>query len=122
MTREDIQKAHVDQETLSRFPDRLEMTQGEFALEYTFDPGTEADGVTIKVPAEAAAMVSKHRVDRLVPGLFEEKITALIKALPKQYRRELTPVQETAAVHRGSNATPGQAIVCPAFGLYPRPF
>ena len=122
MTREDIQKAHVDQETLSRFPDRLEMTQGEFALEYTFDPGTEADGVTIKVPAEAAAMVSKHRVDRLVPGLFEEKITALIKALPKQYRRKLTPRSGDGRGHRGSNATPGQAIVCPAFGLYPRPF
>ncbi len=101
MTREDIQKAHVDQETLDRFPDRLKMAQGEFALEYRFDPGTDTDGVTIKVPAEAAAMVSKHRVDRLVPGLFEEKITALIKALPKQYRRKLVPIQETAAVIAG---------------------
>ena len=97
MTREDIQKAHVDTETLSRFPDRLEMTQGEFALEYHFDPGADTDGVTLKVPAEAAAMVSKHQVDQLVPGLFEEKITALIKALPKQYRKRLVPIQDTAA-------------------------
>jgi len=98
MTRKDVQKTHVDQETLSRFPDRLEMAQGEFALEYNFDPGTDTDGITIKVPAEAAAMVSKHRVDCLVPGLFEEKITALLRSLPKQYRRKLVPVQKTAAV------------------------
>jgi ATP-dependent helicase HrpA len=97
MTREDIQKGHVDRETLSRFPDRMEMAQGEFALEYNFDPGADTDGVTLKVPTEAAAMVSRHRVDRLVPGLFEEKVIALIKALPKQYRKRLVPVQETAA-------------------------
>jgi ATP-dependent helicase HrpA len=37
-------------------------------------------------------------VDQLVPGLFEEKIAGLIKALPKKYRIKLVPVSEKAAI------------------------
>ncbi|WDP92212.1 MAG: ATP-dependent RNA helicase HrpA [Desulfobacter sp.] len=97
MSLEDLQKAHVDEEKLSQFPDRLTMDQGEFALSYEFNPGAETDGVTLKVPADSTALVSRSRVDTLVPGLFKEKIEALIKALPKKYRVKLVPVQETAA-------------------------
>lgn len=98
MTLEDLQKSQVDEATLSQFPDRLSMSQGDFALEYDFNPGAATDGVTLKVPADSAALVSQDRVDKLVPGLFEEKITALIKNLPKKFRVRLVPAQETAAV------------------------
>ncbi len=96
MTLEDLQKTRVDEDQLALFPDRLVMDQGEFALTYDFDPGSETDGVTLKVPADSAPLVSRNRVDALVPGLFEEKIAALIKALPKKYRVRLVPVQDTA--------------------------
>ncbi len=97
MTKADLQKSHVDAGHLAQFPDTLAMAQGEFALDYHFDPGSKTDGVTLKVPADSTALVSKNKVEALVPGLFEEKIAALIKNLPKKYRVRLVPVQNTAA-------------------------
>ncbi|MBU2628725.1 MAG: ATP-dependent RNA helicase HrpA, partial [Proteobacteria bacterium] len=96
MTLKDLQKSSFDKDELSLFPDALSMGSGKFGLEYKFKPGSKKDGVTIKVPASSASLVSKNHVDRLVPGLFEEKIAALIKALPKTYRVKLMPVVEKA--------------------------
>ena len=96
MTRQDLQKSQIEAAELARFPDQLTMPHGQFPLEYRFTPGKAVDGVTLKVPADATDLVSSHAVDKLVPGLFEEKITALIKALPKEYRVRLVPAQDTA--------------------------
>ena len=98
MTMEDLQKSDIDEHELFLFPDTLKMSQAKFRLEYEFNPGSKKDGVTLNVPAASALLVSKNRVDRLVPGLFEEKIAALIKALPKKYRVKLVPVSEKAAI------------------------
>ena len=96
MTRKDLQKSEVDHHLLEQFPDSLPMEQGEFALTYDFNPGSKTDGVTLKVPEDSTALVSRHQVDTLVPGLFQEKIAALIKALPKSLRVKLVPVQDRA--------------------------
>lgn len=98
MTMEDLQKSAIDKDELSLFPDTLTMEQGNFSLKYEFNPGSKEDGITIKVPASSALLVSKNTVDKLVPGLFEEKISALIKALPKKYRVKLLPISEKAAI------------------------
>ncbi len=97
MSLEDLQKSQVDGDLLAQFPDQITMAQGEFALSYEFNPGAASDGVTLRVPADATALVSRNQVDALVPGLFKEKIQALIRALPKKYRVKLVPVQDTAA-------------------------
>jgi ATP-dependent helicase HrpA len=98
MTLADLQRSQVDDRELALFPDTIAMEQGNFGLEYEFNPGAKTDGVTLTVPADCAALVSKHSVDQLVPGLFEEKIAALIKNLPKNYRVRLVPVLDTAAL------------------------
>ncbi len=98
MNLSDLQKSRVDETQLARFPDALTMPDGRFKLEYAFDPGSKKDGVTIKVPAVSTARVSRHKLDRLVPGLFEEKIAALIKGLPKKLRIQLVPVSQNAAI------------------------
>ena len=98
MTLEELQKSAFDGHELSLFPDTLKMAQAKFRLEYEFNPGSKKDGITLNVPAASAMLVSKNSVDRLVPGLFEEKIAALIKALPKKYRVKLVPVSEKAAI------------------------
>lgn len=97
MTRQDLEKNKADQDHLALFPDVLNTAQGNFALSYRFDPGNDTDGVTVKVPADMAAQVPMTAVEKLVPGLFEEKIAGLIKGLPKSYRVRLMPVQATAA-------------------------
>jgi len=98
MTLADLQKSEVDDRELSLYPDQLAMPQGKFRLEYEFNPGSKKDGVTLKVPASLAPHVSGNRLDRIVPGLFEEKIAALIKALPKRFRVKLVPILEKASV------------------------
>ncbi len=98
MTLADLQKSEVDDRELSLYPDQLTMPQGKFKLEYEFDPGSQKDGVTLKVPVSSAPFVSGNRLDTIVPGLFEEKIAALIKALPKRYRVKLVPIFEKASV------------------------
>ncbi len=101
MTLEDLQKSQVDEDLPTLFPDTLKTEHGQFALEYCFDPGAENDGVTIKVPVSRTSQVPRKDLEKLVPGLFEEKIAALIKNLPKEYRVRLMPVQETAATIAG---------------------
>lgn len=44
MTREDLQKTDVDEALLARFPDTLTTDQGEFALDYEFNPGQRRTG------------------------------------------------------------------------------
>jgi ATP-dependent helicase HrpA len=68
-----------------------------FDLEYRFEPGHAADGVTVLVPVGLLDEVDELRLRWLVPGLLPQKIAALLKNLPKALRRQLVPVPETAA-------------------------
>jgi len=78
------------------FPDQLEMGSMVLPLRYHFAPGEEDDGVTMIVPVEVVNRVSVPRCEWLVPGLIEEKITLLIKALPKNLRRNFVPAPDYA--------------------------
>jgi len=72
--------------------------QGELVLPlaYRFEPGTEADGVTVRIPLRALGQVRPQRFEWLVPGLREELVTTLLRTLPKDLRRRLVPVPEVA--------------------------
>ncbi|WP_196157657.1 ATP-dependent RNA helicase HrpA [Reinekea sp. G2M2-21] len=74
------------------FPDTFEFSGMILPLEYRFEPGHEADGVTLKVPAAALSQLPEGRLQWLVPGLLKDKVTALLKGLPKSYRRNFVPV------------------------------
>ena len=78
------------------YPDHVTIGHTQFPLRYQFTPGEERDGVTITVPRHALNQISHDQLDWLVPGRLEEKITALIRTLPKSIRRCLVPAPETA--------------------------
>lgn len=80
------------------YPDAIEMPQTTVAVDYRFEPGDDADGVSIDVPREGLAQLSDRRLSWLVPGLVEEKVLALIKSLPKRLRRNFVPAMDTAAL------------------------
>jgi ATP-dependent helicase HrpA len=84
-----------DASELSRYPLSTQIAGHGFEYQYHFGPGEDDDGVTIKVPVTLAPLVAKDDLDWLVPGLFKEKLEALIKGLPKAYRKMLVPVNET---------------------------
>jgi len=78
------------------FPDSLRVGASSLPLEYHFDPGHAADGVTLVVPLPLVNQVSPERLEWLVPGLLVERITALMRGLPKTLRRALVPIPDTA--------------------------
>ncbi|CAN5237914.1 ATP-dependent RNA helicase HrpA [soil metagenome] len=65
-------------------------------LSYRFEPGAVDDGVTVHVPVEVLANLGGHEFSWQVPALREELVTALIKSLPKELRRNFVPAPDTA--------------------------
>ncbi|MCB1800924.1 MAG: ATP-dependent RNA helicase HrpA [Gammaproteobacteria bacterium] len=92
MRREDLVRDLPGDDWVARFPDHLELNGTRLPLRYHFEPGADDDGVTLTLPVNVIGQLSPGRVDRLVPGLLLEKITLLLKSLPKSLRRQLVPV------------------------------
>lgn len=73
------------------FPDNVTLDQQPVALSYAYAPGEDWDGVTVKLPVGLAQTISPASVAWAVPGLREEQIAELLRALPRTIRRELMP-------------------------------
>ena len=91
----DLLHGDPDENEIAQFPDHLAVGDGKFMLTYRFNPGKDDDGVTLTLPVSAARTLPRESTDWVVPGLLEEKIIAMIKALPKTYRKRLVPVSDT---------------------------
>ncbi|THA08288.1 ATP-dependent RNA helicase HrpA [Rodentibacter pneumotropicus] len=70
-------------------------------LTYQFEPGTEADGVTVHIPLPLLNQVEMTGFDWQIPGLREELVIAWIKSLPKSYRRNFVPAPNYAQAFLG---------------------
>jgi ATP-dependent helicase HrpA len=79
------------------FPDQLAVGKTRLPLEYHFEPGSQSDGIRVKVHPAALGQLSEERLGWLVPGLLVPKLTAMIKSLPKRIRRNLVPAAEVAS-------------------------
>ena len=114
LTREYLmQGSGVDE---AQFPNQLTMGELTLPLEYHFEPGHPADGVTLRVPLAALNLIDGARCQWLVPGLLREKVVLLIKSLPKTLRKHFVPAPDYAdAALAGMSAGPGEgAAALPA--------
>ncbi|HOY70963.1 MAG TPA: ATP-dependent RNA helicase HrpA [Methylotenera sp.] len=66
----------------------------DIALKYRFEPNHVLDGVTATIPLALLNQLNPVQTEWLVPGMLREKLTYLIKALPKTFRRVCVPVPE----------------------------
>ena len=80
---------------LADFPPLLSIGSLQLKLEYHFEPGTEHDGVTVRIPAALAPTMRSEAFEWLVPGLLQEKTLLLLKGLPKGIRKHLIPLSNT---------------------------
>ena len=94
MTRELLLAGRTDHITAELYPDEMPSEGGKLKLDYVAEPGHEADGVTVTVPLGMLAGVDAQRVEWLVPGLLKDKVEALMRALPKAYRRQFVPIPD----------------------------
>ena len=95
MTREEIM-ASCPEEEIAQYPDEITVGTRALSCSYRFAPGAEDDGVTIRIPSGTAAQLPLETADRKIPALLKEKVTYLLKGLPKEYRRKLIPIPQTA--------------------------
>ena len=80
----------------SQFPNTWPQGELTLPLTYQFEPGADADGVTVHIPLAVLPRVTPDGFDWLVPGMLPELTTATIRALPKPVRRQLVPAPDAA--------------------------
>jgi ATP-dependent helicase HrpA len=96
MCEADLLRRSPDQHTLALYPDEYASGKLRFSFSYRFDPGHPEDGVTMKIPVHLLSRAPTEALNRCVPGLYREKINALLRGLPKELRKKLQPLAQTA--------------------------
>jgi ATP-dependent helicase HrpA len=94
LTRDDLMRHGADAITAVQFPEKMTLDGIEIPLKYRFEPNHILDGVTATVPLALLNQLDPTPTQWLVPGMLREKLTYLIKALPKTFRRVCVPVPE----------------------------
>jgi len=97
MKEEDVLQRKPDDEELSLYPDNVLLDGHRFPCVYRFSPGNSEDGITLKVPIHMVSSLTATSADWMIPGLLREKIAALLRGLPKEYRKKLPPLTHTCA-------------------------
>ncbi len=92
LTRDDLMRHGADAITAVQFPEKMILDGVEVPLKYRFEPGHVLDGVTATIPLALLNQLDPIQTEWLVPGMLREKLTYLIKALPKNFRRVCVPV------------------------------
>ncbi|MEE1768477.1 ATP-dependent RNA helicase HrpA [Streptomyces sp. JV185] len=82
--------------TKDDYPDSWRQGKLKFKVTYQFEPGADADGVTVHIPLQVLNQVTPEGFDWQIPGLREEVVTELIRSLPKPIRRHYVPAPNYA--------------------------
>ena len=94
--REMLIRESAEAVTKADYPDSWPQGQLKFRVTYQFEPGADADGVTVHVPLQVLNQVTDEGFDWQIPGLREEVVTELIRSLPKPIRRNYVPAPNFA--------------------------
>ena len=81
--------------TSENFPANFEVMGQKLKLSYVHEPKESDDGVTLTVPLAMLNQIPANRCEWLVPGMLEEKVTALLKTVPQKHRHRLQPISES---------------------------
>jgi len=98
MKEEDLLIKAPDPEEIALFPEKVSAAGWRLDCVYRFSPGKQEDGITLKIPVQAIDSLPVASLDWTVPGLLKEKIMALLRGLPKEYRKRLQPLSGTCNI------------------------
>ncbi|TWV53451.1 ATP-dependent RNA helicase HrpA [Streptomyces misionensis] len=94
--REMLIRESAEAVTKADYPDSWRQGDLKFRVTYQFEPGADADGVTVHIPLQVLNQVTDEGFDWQIPGLREEVVTELIRSLPKPVRRNYVPAPNYA--------------------------
>ncbi|MCH0566180.1 MULTISPECIES: ATP-dependent RNA helicase HrpA [unclassified Streptomyces] len=94
--REMLIRESAEAVTKADYPDSWHQGRLKFRVTYQFEPGADADGVTVHIPLQVLNQVTDENFDWQIPGLREELVTELIRSLPKPIRRNYVPAPNYA--------------------------
>jgi ATP-dependent helicase HrpA len=86
----------ADSVTQADYPDSWHVDEQRLRLSYQFEPGTDADGVTVQIPLPVLNQVDASGFDWQIPGLRTDLVTELIRSLPKRLRVNFVPAPNVA--------------------------
>ncbi len=102
LKRADLMRHSAEQVTVDLYPDSIEIAGHQLVLSYRFEPGHVMDGVTMTVPLAALNQIDERRCEWLVSGLLRDKVTEMIRGLPKGVRKHFVPVPQVVTSVLGS--------------------
>jgi ATP-dependent helicase HrpA len=94
---EQIFARQPDAQALNQFPENAQLNSLQVPVEYRFAPGDREDGARLKIPLLALPALTRHIIDAAIPGLAAPRVEALLRSLPKEARRTLIPIGDSAA-------------------------
>jgi len=94
LSREQLMRHAADEISQARFPEAIEIGGVAYDLSYKFEPGHPLDGVTMRVPLHLLNQLDERRCEWLVPGLLRDKVSHLLRGLPKNLRRNFVPLPQ----------------------------
>ncbi|WP_244201050.1 ATP-dependent RNA helicase HrpA [Lonsdalea britannica] len=78
------------------YPNFWQQGNLKLKLSYQFEPGADADGVTVHIPLPILNQVQDEGFEWQIPGVRRDLVIALIKSLPKPIRRSFVPAPNYA--------------------------
>ncbi len=87
MSESDVMSAQPEGITPERFPDAVPFGGAALALSYRNDAADPSDGITMRVPIEVLGQLDARSGEKLVPGMFREKVESLVRTLPRSTRK-----------------------------------
>ena len=82
---------------LADYPDTWTAGGASYPITYRFEPGSALDGASIAVRLSELNAVDDRGFDWSIPGYRDELVGLLLRSLPKERRRALIPINDTAA-------------------------
>ncbi len=113
VTRDYLMRHGAAAVTAELFPETLALGDVALPLKYRFSPGHPLDGLTLTVPLRLLNQLPEARLTWLVPGMVREKVTHLLKALPKALRNRVIPLPDTVTAFL-EDAVPGELALADA--------
>ena len=90
---EDVLNESIDDSR--QFPESWHLGGLRLPLSYIFDPASDDDGVSVRVPVKALAQLDPVALLWGIPGWRYELVLQLLKTLPKEIRRQIVPIPDT---------------------------